>query len=395
MITGTIVTEHPPRGGWLWRPLVGATLSQVVLGITRPSISYSALELGADGVAVGILAACYAVIPMLIALPVGRLSGRLRHIALVPTLSALLLIGATALAAVAEDLVTLAIASALFGVANLSVLLGAQSWISRSAPSALYNQGFGWMTAGMALGQAIGPLIAGALIGPIDLDRKGISSALWVASLVSITLTLVFVSVATRDYGPSSGKERVASWEILRLPGVARYLFVSAAVLTSVDIVTAYLPVLGATVGIAPVLVGAMLATRGVMSTLSRVLLGPLGRRWGESRLIIASAVGAGVCLAVVGLVPLTWVLFVAMAVGGFFLGMGQPLTMTAVAVALPARQRSDGLALRLLGNRAAQTVVPLVASVVTVVGVASVFYLQVALLLASAVWEARAARKR
>ncbi|GAA1062331.1 MFS transporter [Agromyces bracchium] len=394
MTTGSTPTAWPPPGGWLWRPLVGATLSQVVLGIVRPTASYAAIDLGADGVMVGVIAAAFAILPMLLAVPVGRVSGRLGRLGIIPGASAIVLVAACALGALAHDLATLAVAGALLGAGNLGVLLGAQSWISRSAPSSRYNDGFGWMTAGMALGQAVGPLVAGLVIGPVEVTSDGIAAAFWSAAAVSAGLGLVFLSRATRAYAPGAAAE-VGTLEILRRPGVARYLVVSAAVLTTVDILTAYLPVLGSAVGIPPVLIGAMLALRGVTSTLSRLLLGPLSRRWSESGLIVASTLGAAICVALIALAPTTIVLFAALGVGGFFLGMGQPLTMTAVAIALPARARSSGLALRLLGNRVAQTATPLLAAMVTAAaGVAAIFILQVAGLLVSAAWESFAARR-
>lgn len=382
--------DPSPRGGWLWRPLVGAGVSQVVLGAARPAASYAGLELGADIALIGAIAASFAVIPMLIALPVGALAGRLVRIGTVPLTSALLLVMACALGAVARTLPVLLIACALIGVANLGILLGAQAWISRSAPTARYNGGFGWMTAGMALGQAIGPLITGVAVGPTAPTVGGIALTFWIVAGVSVPIIVVFASTATRRYEAPGPAGMTTAAAILRTPGVARYIVVSAAVLTSADILTAYLPVLGAEVGIAPVMIGAMLAVRGVASMLSRLLLGPLGRRYNQRALIVTSTIGTALCLLAIAVFPFPAVMFVALAVGGFLLGMGQPLTMTAVAIALPAQARSSGLGIRLLGNRIAQVGTPLLAGAVAGgFGVASVLIVQVLALAASGVWEA------
>lgn len=382
-------------GGWLWRPLIGASLSQIILGIVRPTVSYAGLEFGADPFMIGIIAASYAVLPMLVALAVGSAAGRLRHIGLVPFVSALLLVLACALAAVASSLSALIVASALLGLANLGVLIGAQSWISRSAPIASYDGGFGWMTAGMAFGQAVGPLIAGGLVGPVAPTAEGIAAALWTSAAFAVMTCVVFASRVARGYDDGHSGERMNVVEIVRTRGVTRYIVVSAAVLTSVDMLTAYLPVIGAAAGIGPLLIGAMLAVRGVMSALSRLLLSPLSRRFPRSRLLVASTSGAAACLALVALAPIPGLMFAALGVGGFFLGLGQPLTMTAVAIALPSRARSSGLAVRLLGNRIAQTVTPLLAGTVTAVfGVRAVLLLQVVGLAASAVWEIAAGRR-
>lgn len=383
------------EGGWLWRPLLGASLSQVVLGIVRPTVTYAGLEFGADSFMIGVIAASYAVLPMLVALPVGSAAGRLRHIGMLPFASGLLLIAACSLAAVAPSLGALTGASALLGVANLGVLVGAQAWISRSAAVAKYDGGFGWMTAGMSLGQAVGPLIAGALVGSVTPTPGGITNALWASAWIAALVAVVFISHATRTYDDAPLGPQMNVADIVRTSGVARYMVVSAAVLTSVDILTAYLPVIGASVGIGPLLIGAMLAVRGVTSTLSRLLIGPLSRRFSRSNLLIASTGGAALCLTLVAVVPIPSLMFAALALGGFFLGLGQPLTMTAVAVALPPRARASGLAVRLLGNRVAQTVTPILAGAVTaVIGVGAVLLLPVVGLAASAAWE-RTARRR
>lgn len=380
----------PDRGGWLWRPLLGASLTQIVLFAVRPAASYAGLELGADPATIGVIAASFAVLPMLIALPLGALAGRLSRIAIVPFFSGVLLIAACMVGAMATTLAGLIIACALVGLSNLGVLLGAQAWISRSAPDSAYNSGFGWMTAGMALGQAAGPLLSGITVGSISPTTEGIALTFWVCAALAVLVVVIFASSAVRRYDAPHADDVAGFSAIVRAPGVTRAIVLSAAVLTSVDILTAYLPVLGAQAGLSPLVVGSMLAVRGISSTLSRLLLGPLGRRFGQRPLIVTSVLGAAVCLAVIAALPAPAVMFSALAIGGFLLGMGQPLTMTAVAVALPARQRSSGLAMRLLGNRVAQLATPLLAgAVASVFGVASVMVVQVAALTASAMWEA------
>ena len=63
----------------------------------------------------------------------------------------------------------------------------------------------------------------------------------------------------------------------------------------------------------------------------------------------------------------LTWptVTIVLMAIGGFFLGLGQPLTMTLIVRAVPMTWRSTALAVRLMGNRLGQVALPMAAGVV------------------------------
>jgi MFS family permease len=378
----------------LWRAIAGATLCQFAVMVARPTISYRALQLGAGELEIGVLVAAYAVVPLVVALAMGRLAGRARHVAGVPLGGALALLVGLAVAALAPDLVMLGIASALIGFGNLAVLLGAQSWISRSASSSQYDAGFGWLTAGMSLGQAAGPLVAGFAVGSSGFAGVGgTSTAFWTAFGIAVLVALCFLTSATPRRSADEGVPLPAI-AILRRPGVLSAMLVSVALLTSVDILAAYLPVVGERSGIPPELVGALLAVRGMASAASRLLLGPLTRLRSRAELVIASTAGGAVTLLVVAVSDAVGVLFVAMACGGFLIGLGQPLTMSLVALAVPREARSEALAIRLVGNRVGQTLIPLGAGgLAAVLGVAGVFWLQCGLLAIATVTSAISAR--
>ena len=375
--------------GWLWRPLVGSTLLQVAVSATRPTTSYAAIELGADGFAIGVLAAAYALPSMLAAMLIGRLAGHWIRIGLLPMLAALITGLGCAVSAIAVDLVVLAIGTGLVGLGNIGVLIGAQTWISRATMTKNYDRGFGWMTAGMSGGQALGPLMAGAMLGASATIQAGAGLAFWAAGGICLAVAACFLSPRRAPHPTGGeGQPRESSSQLLRRPGVIRIIFVSAAVLTSVDMLAAYLPLLGEEIGLTPAFVGVLLAARGFSSMASRLLLPALIRALGRTTLVIATTVGSAVTLAAIAVVPLPLLLITAMVIGGFMLGVGQPLTMTAVALAVPRRDRPRALAVRLLGNRVAQIATPLVAGGAAALwGAASVFWVQAAMLMAAAAW--------
>ena len=75
------------QGGWLWPPVAGATLLQVSVASARPTTSYAAIELGADGFGIGLLAAAQAVPSMLAAVWLGRAAATSRSLGVVPSVS--------------------------------------------------------------------------------------------------------------------------------------------------------------------------------------------------------------------------------------------------------------------------------------------------------------------
>ena len=78
--------------------------------------------------------------------------------------------------------------------------------------------------------------------------------------------------------------DRVPVRRILRARGVPSGIFVSLAVLSATDILTAYLPVVGEHRGIAPAVIGLLLSLRAAATIACRLVLTPLLRLLGRTR---------------------------------------------------------------------------------------------------------------
>jgi predicted MFS family arabinose efflux permease len=234
---------------------------------------------------------------------------------------------------------------------------------------------FGWFTAAFSLGQMGGPLLAGIAMG----TASSVSAATRLSDANTALLAASVISLAAVPFGFGAAvrKERRTTHEapaarppsalaILGIREVRINIVASLALLTMTDILVAFLPLLGEELGVAPAVVGVLLAVRAAASISSRLMLGVLLRRWRRTRLVIASLAGAALTLA-----PLPWIFDLPvlagamLAVGGFFLGLGQPVTMTLVTQAVPASSRGAALALRLLGNRVGQVILPAAAGLV------------------------------
>jgi MFS family permease len=142
----------PTLPAWLARVLAGVVLTQAALYLARPVTSYRALALGADARAVGLVTAAFALVPLVVAVPLGRTSDRWRP--------GYLLTGGIALGAVAcgllglaGTLLGLALASAVLGLGHLALTLAGQSLIARQSDDALHDRDFGLYAAAASLGQ--------------------------------------------------------------------------------------------------------------------------------------------------------------------------------------------------------------------------------------------------
>jgi MFS family permease len=376
--------------GWLGRILVVLVLTQAAMFLARPVTSYRALALGADERVIGLITASFAVLPLLVAVPLGRVADRRRPVGMLVS-GVVVLVASYVLLGMAGTLGGLALWSALLGLGHLALMLAAQSLIAQQSDNSRHDQDFGLMAAAVSLGQLIGPALGGLVLSA---DTAGsLASATTRAFLVAAGLSTLAVpacwgtSTAEESGGrrPPDGQPMSAR-DIVRAPGVPAGMFASVTILAAVDIVTAYLPVIGERLGIGPAVVGALLSLRAVASILSRLLIPWMVRGLGRVRLIAVSAAGSALAMAALpvpdGAVGLAAVLVVA----GFFLGIGQPLTMSLIVQAVPDDARGTALAIRLTGNRVGQVATPAAAGLVAgAAGVAAAFWVLGGLLVLAA----------
>jgi sugar phosphate permease len=134
--------------------------------------------------------------------------------------------------------------------------------------------------------------------------------------------------------------------------------------------------------------VGALLSLRAAASILSRLLIPWMVRVLSRARLIAASAAGSALAMAVLPVPKGAAGLAAVLAVAGFFLGIGQPLTMSLIVQAVPDDARGTALAIRLTGNRVGQVATPAAAGVVAgAAGVAAAGVVAGAAGVAAAFW--------
>ena len=57
---------------WLWALLANVAFAQASIYVMRPMITYRILENGASGFSIGLIAAIYALVPLLIAVQMGH-----------------------------------------------------------------------------------------------------------------------------------------------------------------------------------------------------------------------------------------------------------------------------------------------------------------------------------
>ncbi|MFE9244617.1 MFS transporter [Nocardiopsis sp. NPDC006938] len=379
---------------WLWGLLGSVVLTHTALNLVRPLISYRTIAVGGDAVEIGLVTAAYALLPLVVAVSLGRFTDRAPRIAWLAGLGSVVLAAGSLLLAASGGLVGLALASTVVGVGHLLCMVAAQALIARYSRLEHLDRDFGWFTAAASLGQLAGPLVSGALLA----DASGAellsatSTALLLAGAVAALGVLPLIPLARLRPLRRTAEERAAppvpTRDLLRRPGMPSALFTSLALLTAVDILTAYLPLIAESRGLSPMLVGVLLSLRAGASLLSRLTLPWMRRRWSRRVLVTTSTSVAAAALVLVALPAGGFATLAAvLLVGGFLLGLGQPLTMAQVTTLAPDGARGAALALRIWGNRLGQVAVPAAAAgVAGAVGAPGALLFSAAILLAAAV---------
>lgn len=372
--------------GWLLRLVIAFSFAQGAVSMARPAVSYRALALGADERAIGVIAGVYALLPLFAAVPLGRRTDQGRCAPLLPV-GVVLISGGCAMSGLADSLWAMAIWSGVMGLGHLCFVIGAQSLVARQSAPHEQDRNFGHFTIGASLGQLIGPIAAGALIGGRDMAGTSTLALLVAGAGGAVALTSLWrIERRTTAESREEQGDRVPVRRILRARGVPAGIFISLAVLSATDILTAYLPVVGEQRGIAPSVIGLLLSLRAAATIACRLVLTPLLRLLGRSLLLTVTCLLAALLCAGIALPVPVWALALMLAVLGFCLGVGQPLSMTTVVQAAPDGARSTALALRLTGNRLGQVAAPASAGLIAgLAGVAAPFVMLGALLLLSA----------
>jgi MFS family permease len=359
----------------------------------RPTASYRALDLGASAAEVGLVAASYAVLSAFAAVPLGRAIDRLAPRRFFLAGGVMLGIGAV-LSAVAPTILVLAAGQAFVGLGQVSAAIALQTMIATWWHD---NRDTGFARVGVAAssGQLVGPLLAGAILELQWAQSSGgrgttavfvVGSVLAVISVLLIrTITEVRADRPTEQAAADPDASQTPVRTIVGRNGMPQALIASIAVLTALDLLIAYLPVLGEARGLSPGLVGAFLALRAAAGLLSRLNMSRMLDLVGRRRLLFGSMLAASAAMLGIAGIGSPWAVGLFVTVVGYALGVGSPMTMAWVVSRAPPTSRGTALAVRMTGNRVGQVVVPAaVGGLATLFGPGAVFVAVATTLLAS-----------
>jgi MFS family permease len=372
------------------RMIVLLALAHSAFAGGRLALTLLAVHLHASPLAIGVLMSLLMVVPMFIAVPVGRWADRVGfHL---PTwLGLAMQVTASVLVAVWPMLPVMAVASVLVGSGYMLAHVAVNNAIGQASGLAGRAQAFGAMALGFSISGLAGPMVTGIAIDHLG-DRLAVA-LLVLPVLASAALMLWPQRMPT--YAAEAPQRAASSGvrDLLRDEPLRMSLIVGAAISVGFDLFTFLMPLHGARNGFSASAIGFVVGAFGAGSFAVRLAIPWLVRTLDEWRLLgIALALTAGCYL----LFPFThslWTMLPLAFALGVVLGCGQPLGMSLVHRNAPAARTGEAVGLRSTIGRMSQTLMPLLSGAVgAAAGLVPVFW-ATALLLAGGSWYARKAR--
>jgi predicted MFS family arabinose efflux permease len=373
-----------------WRllaPLMGNVIfTHVVIGVVRVATSYRSIELELNVAWLGVIAAAFAILPIFVALKLGRFidRGYDAHSAWMGAIALLTAsLGLWLWPTSAWHLLAFTI---LLGTAHMFLMAAHQMLTLRCASPRKREAAFGYFMVAISIGQGLGPLIVGLVGRGSTVPPTG---HLFMIGTVAAAGCLAF-ALAIKPQPHSARRAEtgplMSVMELLRVPGLLPILIASVVSVTATDLLIIYLPLLGAERQIDASHTGFLLLAKAVAALVARACYARLIMAVGRMPLTLGSSLVAAAAFALLA-VPWLPAMYVAAITIGLGLGIASTLTLSGVAEYSPPHARGTAMTLRITGNRIGLVLMPFVAGVVAAgTGVLGIFLLNALTLLTCAV---------
>jgi predicted MFS family arabinose efflux permease len=362
-----------------YRLLVPLLLSSIIIqtayAVVRVTTSYRAIEMNLPVIWLGIISATFALLPIFLAVWVGRAMDRGKDAQALWIGAALLVLACLGFRFAASSVTMLLVWSALAGISQLFLMASQQMLCIRCAGPRGRDSAFGNYLVASAIGQGLGPYLIAWIGGTATLPPTDTLFSIAIVVALASLVTASAIRPAPPHLVQAHSKNVEPLRALLRQSGLMAVLVASVITITAQDLLIIYLPLLGADRGINVRDIGTLLTVRSIFSLISRMGYVRVIRVVGRGPLTLISMLGAGLGFACLALpIPLSW-MFAAMVLMGFSLGIATTLSLTNVVDLASAAAMGTVMSLRITGNRIGQVAMPFLASLIAAAtGVGGIF---------------------
>lgn len=356
-----------------------ALLNFATTQAARVLLALYALQLGAQPIAVGALAASFSAFPMLFSWMAGKLADRFGS-------RWPLTFGAAAagfgmlIPYLVPGLPSLYVAAALSGLSFAFYTVSLQNLVGMLGKPNERTVNFSNYAMVVAIASFVGPLISG-----FSIDHIGFGITCLVLSLLGLAPVLL---LATRGGLLPGGRHNPGAAESVRDMltdrNVLRVLATSSLVVSGIDLFQFYLPIYGHDIGLSASAIGVILGMFAAASFVVRLIMPRLIARFHEEKLLSFAFYIGAVSLIFIPFFRSAVLLAATAFVFGLGLGCGAPITLMLTYSQSPQGRSGEALGLRMTANHLARVIGPLVFGTIgSAFGLFPVFWIS-ALMMAS-----------
>ncbi len=332
-----------------------------------------ALELGATPLQTGLLLATYGLFPMLFAVYAGKVADR--HGVRMPLYLGLILLGVGIVLPYLWPGFLALFASALVGGAGFILSQVAMQTLTGSlGGGATRTRNFSLYVLTVAIADFLGPVLAG-----FSIDAFGHIPTFAISASITLVSMAGFIAIdrrIPRAIARAADAPATRAIELLRIPVLRRVFIASGVAMSAGDMFQLYVPLYGHSIGLTASAIGLVMGAAAVSVFVTRVLIPPMARRFGEERLLLYSLLLTAAMLATIPFFKTAVALGVVCFVLGLGLGLGQPLTVIIAYNHSPAGRAGEVVGLRIATNNFMHVFVPpLFGALGSLTGIALVFW--------------------
>jgi len=316
-----------------------------------------ALHLGASQFTVGILAACYASMPLMLGVYTGRLADS-------RGLRRLLLLGAVL---TCSAMMTGFLSGNLPGLFALAVLIGAgfvffnvsiQTLAGALGKPEHRTRNFAWLTMGYSASSLIGPVFAG-----FSIDHLGHSTTFLLFAFFPLLpiAALVFKPHIARISRPPPDKTKRNTLDLLRDKPLRKVIMISGLSVASAELFAFYVPVFAHEIGLSASMTGIILGSYALAIVLTRFMLAWMMKHLTVQQIMVWFLLLAAAGFAVFPFLRSVYALMAAAFVIGLGVGATQPILMSISYERAPPGRAGEMTGLRLTVNNVARISMPII----------------------------------
>ncbi len=329
-----------------------AVAAHVALGAARVTTSLYALSLQASEFTVGTLIALFAVFPMLLAVPMGRVidRGGVRRPLMAGCVVASL---GVAVAATVKAIAALYVAAILIGTGFMAIFIAAQHAVGTLAAPDQKAAGFSKLSVGFSVSAFLGPLIAGFTI-----DHVGHAAAFAACGVFTLLAFAIASGRALRTLPmqPAGNAQHKGSpLQLLRDRDLRGVYFVGILLAAAWDLFAFVTPIRGTQLGFSATTIGMILASFSAATLVVRIAMPGIVRRFREWQVLTGALCAAALCYGLLPFMQQPLAMAATAFALGLALGSGQPNVLALLHMGAPPGRGAEAIAIRAsIGNLSA-----------------------------------------